>query len=232
MLKLIGPMQRLDLMPRDDFKRYYVEQHTKAASGLPGNVKYVGSPALRGANGEDPPFDSVAEMYYTDLDAIKAAYTSEEWERARQDHPSVVSGRLMFVTEEHTFLEPPVPGTGPIKYQAFLSRSDCMSREDFRAYFLQDNATLAQRTPGLLGYRACPAICSANGDSLLRADMDAPPFDGVVEMWFESLEEFDRSYRDPHWDLLRADYYSKFAMGRIQVLVEEHLVFDQTASAK
>lgn len=229
MIKLVGPMQRLDLMPREEFKRYYVEQHTRAASGLPGNVKYIGSPALQGANGEDPPFDSVAEMYYEDLATLQGAYTSEQWEKARADHPSVVSGRIMFVTEEHTFLEPPPPGSGAIKYQAFLSRKDCMAMEDFRSYWLEEHMLLALQTPGLIGYRACPSICSANGDSLLKDPMDSPQFDGVIDMWFESVDDFERSYRDPFWDKLRVDYYQNFAMGRIQVLVEEHLVFDLTS---
>lgn len=231
MIKLVGPMHRLDLMPRDEFATYYVENHTKAASGLPGNVKYVGSPALRGVNGGDPPFDSVAEMYYPDLETIQKAYTSPEWDAARADHPSVVSGRLMFVTEEITYLEPPEIGTGPIKYQAFLSRKDVMSKADFRAYWRDQHVPLALQTPGLLGYRACPAVCTANGDGILLDPPEAPQFDGIVEMWFESLDAFDESFRDEHWARLREDYYSNFAMGRIQVLVEEHLVFDHTGDA-
>jgi uncharacterized protein (TIGR02118 family) len=231
MIKLVGPMTRLDQMSREDFRTYYVERHTKAASGLPGNIKYVASPALQSANGDDPAFDAVAELYWHDLDTLRSAYTDETWERPRQDHLSVVSGRLMFVTEEITLREPPPPGSGPVKYLAFLSRKDGMSRERFRSYWLGTHAELALDTPGLLGYRACPAICSANGDGLLTDPPEPAQFDGVAEMWFDSLEAFRASFADPYWDKLRSDYYLGFAMGRLQVLVQEHLVFDQTASA-
>jgi hypothetical protein len=81
----------------------------------------------------------------------------------------------------------------------------------------------------LLGYRASVSIGSINGDSLKRETLDAAPFDGVAEIWFESLAAFSRSFRDPFWNQVRSDYYQNFAMGRVQVVVKEHLIFDHTA---
>jgi uncharacterized protein (TIGR02118 family) len=231
-LKLASPMQRLDLMSREDYASYYVEQHTKNASGLPGNYRYIGSPAICGVDGGDPPFDGYAEMYYDDLAAVKAAYTSDAWEAARRDHPSIVAGRVMFMVEEHELLAPPPIGSGAVKYVALLTRRDIMSRQDFAAYWLEKHVPLALETPGLRGYRASVGVCSASGDSILRDEPDAPQFDGVVEMWFDSVETFQESFRDPHWDELRTDYYQRFAMGRIQALVREHLVFDLRAGGK
>lgn len=227
--KLVSPMHRLDLMTAEEYARYYVQEHTQHASGLPGNYRYIGSPGLRGVNGGEPPFDGYAEMYYDDLDAIRAAYTSEEWERARQDHPSIVCGRLMFVVEEHELMAPPPIDSGAVRYLAFLSRRDTMSKADFDAYWLEEHVPLALKTPGLRGYRASVGVCSANGDSILKDVPDAPQFDGVVEMWFDSVEAFDESFRDPFWDELRNDYYQRFAMGRIQMLIRSHLVFDLRA---
>jgi hypothetical protein len=80
----------------------------------------------------------------------------------------------------------------------------------------------------LLGYRASVSVGSVNGDSLQKEQLDAAPFDGVAEIWFESLAAFSRSFRDPFWNQIRNDYYQNFAMGRIQVVVKEHLIFDKT----
>jgi uncharacterized protein (TIGR02118 family) len=215
-------------MSRADFAKYYVEQHTKVGGGFPGHLKYVGSPALQSANGDDPPFDAVAELWFADVDTLSKAFTGDMWEKARKDHPNVVSGRIMFVTEEHVLMEQPPFGSGAVKYVGLLSRKDNMSREDFRSYWFEKHAPLALQTPGIRGYRACPAICSANGDSLI-SNREAPQFDGVVEMWFDSVEAFNESFRDPFWDQLRNDYYQNFAMNRVQLVVEEHLVFDKTS---
>lgn len=230
MIKLYSPMTRLDHMSRADFAEYYVEKHTKVGGGFPGHLKYVGSPALQSANADIPPFDAIAELYFEDIASLANAFTHELWDAARRDHPSVVSGRLMFVTEEHVFQLPPAFSSGAVKYVALLSRKDLMSRGDFRSYWFEQHIPLALATPGLRGYRACPALCSANGDSLLLEQPDAPQFDGVVEMWFDSLDAFNQSFADSHWDALRDDYYHHFAMNRVQLVVEEHLVFDKTAS--
>ncbi len=80
---------------------------------------------------------------------------------------------------------------------------------------------MALRAPGLLPYRACPAIAGLNDD--------VAPFDGLAEMWFESLDAFRESFDDPFWERLRDDYYANFAMGRLQFVVEDHLVLDETA---
>lgn len=225
-IKLASPMNRLDGMSRADYATYYVEQHTKAASGLPGNYRYIGSPAIQGVDGGDPPFDGFAEMYYPDVAAIRAAYTSDAWETARRDHPSIVAGRIMFVVEEHELLAPPPIGSGAIRYLAFLNRRDTQSRADFASYWLEKHVPLALQTPNLRGYRASVGICSANGDSVLLDEPDAPQFDGIVEMWFDGVEEFEASFASTHWDQLRTDYYSNFAMGRLQMLIRSHLVFD------
>lgn len=228
MLKLVSPMTRLDLMTKEDFDKYYVEQHTKVGGGFPGHLKYVGAPAIQSVHGEAPFCDSVAELWWQDLQSMQAAWTSEMWEMARRDHPSVVSGRLMFIAEEHEILTPPVPGTGPIKYYAFLHRKDNQSRADFERYWLDKHVPLALETPGLLGYRASVGVCSAMGDGPVQNPPEGPQFDGCVEMWFESVEAFEESFADPFWNRLREDYYQNFAMGRWQVLVREHLVFDLT----
>src|SRR5207244_709532 len=100
-----------------------------------------------------------------------------------------------------------------VKYMAFLNRKDAMSREDFRRYWVEEHVALALETPHLLGYRASSAICSANGDSLLREPPDPAPFDGLAEMWFADVAAFDDAFRSQHWERLRDDYYEGFAQG-------------------
>lgn len=221
MIKLISPMTRRDLMSKAEFDDYYVNVHTKKAAVLPGLRKYVGSICFRSVNGDAPPFDSIAELWWDTVDAQQSIFQESTWNQVRTDHTSFLSGRTMWLSEEHEFLNRIPKGTQPIRYVALLNRKDAMPRDEFRKYWFERNVPLALQTPGLLRYRACPSIMSVNAP-------DQAPFDGTVEMWFESTEAFDASFRDPFWDRLRDDYYNNFAMGRIQFLTREHLVFDKT----
>lgn len=230
MIKMFGAMNRLDRTTREAFIDYYVKEHVKVGGTMAGVLRYVSGVALQDANGGEPAFDAVSEHLWESVDAVRAAYTSELWERARRDHPSVVSGRLMFLAEEHVVMAPP-PGYDTVKYLAFLTRKDCQAPGDFRAYWLEKHVPLALETPGLLGYKACPTTFSLNGDSILKETPQPAQFDGVVEMYFASVKTFNESFADPHWDRLRTDYYSNFAMGRIQLLVQPRLVLDNTISA-
>jgi uncharacterized protein (TIGR02118 family) len=234
MVKMVGPTNRRDLMSRDDYVRYYTQQQAPVARAIPGLVKYFANPALRGANGGDPAFDSVAEMYWESPEAIRQAFTTGEWQAARTDHLHGIAGRVMVVAEETDFEDRLPPGYlqdgGPpkIKYLAFLNRKDGMSRDDFKAYWFEQHVPKALRIPNLLRYRASICLAGLNGDSMLSDPHDTPAFDGVVEIWFDTVEAFDESFNDPSWNELRRDYYLNFAMGRLQLLVEENLVMDDT----
>jgi uncharacterized protein (TIGR02118 family) len=220
-IKLVSPMTRRDLMPKAEYDDYYVNVHTKKAAVLPGLRKYVAAICFRGVHGDEPPYDSIAELWWDNVESQQAIFQEPTWNEVRTDHTTFLSGRTMWLSEEHEFLNRVPPGAQPIRYVALLTRKDGMSAADFKRYWFERHVPLALETPGLLRYRACPSIMSVNAPS-------QAPFDGMVEMWFENPDAFDASFRDPFWNRLRTDYYSNFAMGRLQFLTREHLVFDST----
>jgi uncharacterized protein (TIGR02118 family) len=220
MIKLTGLMNRRDLMPRQAFADYYLGQNVALASRLPGLRKYVGGLALMSAGGEDPPFDACSQLYWETLEEIREIFLGADWNRTRSDHPNMINGRTMLISEEHELLNRVPAGMAPIRHIAVLTRKDGMSSEAFRAYWLEKHVELALQTPHLLRYRACPAIAGANDD--------VAPFDGIAEMWFENVQRFRESFADPFWEQVRDDYYANFAMGRIQLLLEDHVFFDES----
>jgi uncharacterized protein (TIGR02118 family) len=231
MIKVFGPTNRNDRMSREDYAPYYTQQQTGIARRIPGMCKDYANVCLRAANGGEPAWDSVAEMYWRSTEDAERDFTSEQWNAARADHLNGIAGRLMWVAEETEFLDEQrdsVPD-GAVKYLGFLNRKDGISREQFVDYWFEKHVPLALKTPGLRRYRASVSRGSFNGDSPNRGTIDASPFDGAVEMWFDSIEAFDASFSDTFWDRLRIDYYTNFAMGRMQVLVRENQVFDDTS---
>jgi uncharacterized protein (TIGR02118 family) len=93
MVKMFGAMNRLDHVTREAFIDYYVNEHVKVGGTMAGVLRYVSGAALQDANGGEPAFDAVSEHWWASTDSVRSAYTSDLWEQARRDHPSVVSGR-------------------------------------------------------------------------------------------------------------------------------------------
>ena len=222
MIKLTGLMNRRDLMTRGAFADYYVNENAALASRLPGLRKYVGGLALMSASGEDPAFDACSQLYWESIEEIHSIFLGRDWNRTRSDHPNMINGRTMLLSEEIELLDRVPAGTSPVRHIAILTRKDAMRFDEFRSYWLDHHVELALQTPGLLRYRACPAIAGLNDP--------VAPFDGLAEMWFESTEAFGESFADPFWERLRDDYYGNFAMGRLQLLVEDHVFLDETSA--
>ena len=229
-VKIVSPMIRRDGMSREEFQHHYIGRHTKLATGYEGQFKYVAHTAIRGANGEPAAFDAIGELWFENLEILRQEYDKPKWDDSRRDQPSMIAGRLMCIFSEVEVKAPPAPGVG-VQYSAFLTRADKQTWQGFRRLWFDEHVPAALKIPGLLGYRACPGVVSAVGDSLLRLPGDATPFDGVAQMWFESVEAFDAAYRSAEWNQLWVDGYGEFAMRNVQFLTREHLVFDHTAKA-
>lgn len=87
-----------------------------------------------------------------------------------------------------------------IKLTFCLVRLPSLSRQEFQKYWYDTHAPLVASVAGTLGIRryvqmhSLPAEASAG----LRASRDAPPeFDGVAELWFDSLATMAENGRRP-----------------------------------
>src|SRR5258708_11661443 len=142
-------MTRRDLMSKAEFDDYYVNVQTKKAAVLPGLRKYVGSICFRSVNGDDPPFDSIAELWWDTIEAQQSIFQESTWNQVRTDHTTFLSGRTMWLSEEHEFLNRVPNGAQPIRYVALLNRKDGMPPDEFRRYWFERNIPLALQAPGL-----------------------------------------------------------------------------------
>ncbi|MEA5385978.1 EthD family reductase [Haloarculaceae archaeon H-GB11] len=79
---MVNLLVRKAAMPHDEFERYLEETHAPIASELPGLERYVTSiprDASRAA------YDAIAELYFEDSAAMKAAFDSEVGQRVQAD---------------------------------------------------------------------------------------------------------------------------------------------------
>lgn len=89
-----------------------------------------------------------------------------------------------------------------------LTRREGDTVEEFRRWWLEEHAPLARELPGLrkLVFNV--------------VESDAP-HDGVSELWFDSLEDFEAAYASEIGQRVAADSISHLA-DRVRLVVVEH----------
>lgn len=121
MIKLVFALRRRSDLSREEFQRYWLEQHAplvRSYADVLGIRRYVQvhtlpdglHAALRASRQASEPFDGVAELWYDSLEALAAAVTTDEGraaavalledERAFIDHPN----SPLWLAEEHPIL--------------------------------------------------------------------------------------------------------------------------------
>ena len=88
MVKIVAFVRKKDDLTQDAFRAYWQDHHAHLVAALPGLRKYVQNPALDMGGRREWPYDGVAELWFDDVDAVRAAFESEESARVREDEPN------------------------------------------------------------------------------------------------------------------------------------------------
>ena len=122
MLKLVFVIRRRNDMSSEEFHRYWLEEHGPLARRLLislGARRYVQSHtldsdlngALAASRGTQQAYDGLAEVWWDSLDALVAASSSEEGQRANEilteDEAKFIDFQRssFFMTEEHPIID-------------------------------------------------------------------------------------------------------------------------------
>lgn len=108
MVKLIYCISKKPDLSVDEFQRYWREKHAPIAGAIPGLRRYVQShvvPALYD-RGLALPYDGAAELWFDDIDALRAAMRSPETAAALEDEKNFIDHTRVasFVTTEHVIV--------------------------------------------------------------------------------------------------------------------------------
>jgi uncharacterized protein (TIGR02118 family) len=90
-----------------------------------------------------------------------------------------------------------------IKSIAFLARKPGLSRQDFLRHWLDVHVPMCHVVPGLRGYAVSPVV-----ETQVRPDVPVLPmgeFDGVAQVWFDSLEARAAAAASPEGKRWHAD---------------------------
>jgi uncharacterized protein (TIGR02118 family) len=85
MIKVLAVLHKRPDMSREEFVRYWREVHAPLAHGMPSVRRYVINPTLEAFAMGEPPFDGVAELWFDDAAAARAAFASSVGIATTQD---------------------------------------------------------------------------------------------------------------------------------------------------
>jgi uncharacterized protein (TIGR02118 family) len=104
-----------------------------------------------------------------------------------------------------------------IKIVLLLHRRPDLSPEEFRRHWHDVHRPLLERLPGLQRL--------VLNEVLPGPDGTPPPYDGIAEDWFDSVEAMQAAFASPEAQAVAADTANFLGMSRFQVLaVAEHEV--------
>lgn len=86
-----------------------------------------------------------------------------------------------------------------VKVMACLKRRSGMSSEEFRRYWRDVHGPLVRSVPEFTRHVRRYVQSHAVSDHVPGVPTAPSPFDGVAELWFDSLEDAARAYAEPRF---------------------------------
>ncbi len=105
MIKVFSLLKRREDWTREEFHKWWLEEHIAFAVKLPGLKKYNVSLTKGSTTHEgEEPFDGVAELWFDSREALEAAWGSDVGLEAVGHSKANVSNRVVLITEEHEII--------------------------------------------------------------------------------------------------------------------------------
>ena len=221
MVKLVVYFKRRAGMEVEPFQEYWRTRHAEVVRGLPGIRRYVQSHTLLGGyrRGE-PAFDGTAEVWFDDVDAIRALDGTDALRAVQEDEARFIDRSTMrtLVTDERLIKDGDPPDEG-VKNVEFVRRRPDLGVEEFQRYWREVHGPLASEIPVIVRY--VQSHCRRGG----YANGRQPPCDGVAITWFASTDAMRESARTDAYARTRADEANFIAPGELPfIITREHVV--------
>jgi hypothetical protein len=215
-IKLFEFVRRSPRLSQDEFRAAWLEHGRETRCG---GHRYVQNHAIPGAAVPEltlSDFDCADERWFASLDEVTVGADSDLIDPA---------ATIRLVAEESVQFD---RGFGTVKFIGLSRRcAEFATREDWIRYWIDVHGPLAHDIPEFTRHYGryvhnyvLPSPIGAGGDD--------PDFDGIVEEWLESVDEFVACLREPTYlEIVRPDEVKFVDFARSHMLLtEQHLVED------
>jgi uncharacterized protein (TIGR02118 family) len=221
MVKMVAFFKRTPGMSVEAFQQYWRTTHAELVRKLPGIRKYVQSHTLRsGYRKGEPAYDGVAEVWFDDTNAMRAAAQTPTYAAVRADEANFIDLSTMgsIITEEHIIKDGPIPPDG-VKNIEFVRHKPGLPIEEFQRYWREVHGPLGASIPVVRRY-----VQSHTRRSVYESGK-TPLYDGVALTWFDDTQAMRVSATTPEYARTRADEINFIAPGTLPfVITKEHVV--------
>ena len=222
MVKLLVYFRRRADLEVEPFQEYWRTRHAEVVTGLPGLRRYVQSHTLLSGyrKGRQPACDGIAEVWFDDVDAIRALDGTDALAAVQEDEAKFIDRSTMktILTDEHVIRDGALPD-GCVKNVEFVQRRPDLGVAEFQRYWREVHGPLAGEIPVILRY--VQSHCRRGG----YAGGRQPPCDGVALTWFESTDAMRVSATTEAYARTRADEANFIAPGELPfIITREHVV--------
>lgn len=201
-MKMFTFFKRKPGMSVEDFQTYWSTGHAQLAVKMGGKRRYIQNHTLPSAyaGGNEPVWDGVPEGYFESPQVMKDLARTKEYETLRADEPNFIDLSTMchIYTEEHIIKDGPVTADS-VKMMLFVNRKPDMDLDEFRKYWREVHPQIGLKVPGGLRY-----VQNHTWRSFYDSGQ-TPVYDGVAEMWYESMQAIKDAVKTPEYALSVAD---------------------------
>ena len=201
MIKGCTLFKRKPGMSVEDFQAYWLNEHPKVVTALPGIRRYVQShPLAGGYRRGELVFDGLAEVWADDAAAFRAMSSSPQYEAVRADEAEFIDGASMIflLTEEHVIKDGPAPADGLKNIEMVHHRPD-LDIPEFQRYWREVHGPLAAQIPVIRRYVQSHVRLSG------YARETKPVCDGLAITWFDSIDTMRESATTEAYTRTRED---------------------------
>ncbi len=110
MVKLIALLKRKPGISKEEFARRWLTEHTKLSTKIPGVCGYrinIATDRQPADTGNEPIYDGTAEMWWDSIEAMEAAFATDQGKAAGADADQFADVRIHIYTEEHVIVPGP-----------------------------------------------------------------------------------------------------------------------------
>jgi uncharacterized protein (TIGR02118 family) len=144
----------------------------------------------------------------------------------RPDLPDIVNfcGDAKLVMCQPNVVVPVTADAGPlVKRMSILTRRPDITAARFRDEWFGFHAEAVQKFPNLMGYTQSLVIDRGGVDLTNPTPYEQMPVDGIVELWFRSVEDVQTAFRSPAAEV--SQRHALDFIGTITTyLVETHVI--------
>ena len=220
MVKALNFFKRKPGLNVDDFRNYWLNQHSAIIRAIPELSKYVASITLPSAyRNHEPLYDGISEAWFDDEAVLRATADSAPRRAATADDAKFVDmSKAGSIIVDEIIQKEGTPGDGAVKMFSLLTREPGTDVAAFQTYWRAHHGPLAAKIPQVRRYVQCHVRPSG------YAGGASPRYDGVAELWFDSFNAVRDSGTTDEYRAVRLDEPKFLAIPFPFLIASEHRI--------